>query len=158
MWRAGASTQNRARPVTTGPAVAIACFVVCLVRQVASLGYTSVHMSTESTGPSAFVRPDAQFRLPRSLVEPAPTSSPTSLLVRTYSDGSYRIPKRPLDVVNREILVNHVLRQAEDTRKQEERARFTLGTEYARLMGERDKAAQTPIPPVGRRARRASFC
>tara|TARA_B100001063_G_scaffold242740_1_gene272005 strand:- start:575 stop:919 length:345 start_codon:yes stop_codon:yes gene_type:complete len=114
-------------------------------------------MSAESTGPSAFVCPDAQFRLPRSLVEPAPTP-PTSLLVPTYSDGSYRIPKRPLDVVNREILVNHVLRQAEDTRKQEERARFTLGTEYARLMGERDKAAQPPIPPVGRRARRVSFC
>ena len=114
-------------------------------------------MSTESTGPSAFVHPDAQFRLPRSLVEPGFTQ-PTSLLVRTYSDGSYRIPKRPLDVVNREILVNHVLRQAEDTRKQEERAQFTLGTEYARLMGERDKATQPPMPPVGRRGRRVSFC
>lgn len=114
-------------------------------------------MSTESTGPSAFVRPDAQFRLPRSLVELRPTQA-TSLLVRSYSNGSYRIPKRPLDVVNREILVNHVLRQAEDTRKQEERARFTLGTEYARLMGERDKAAQRPMPPVGGRGRRVSFC
>lgn len=118
-------------------------------------------MSTESTEPLAFVRPDAQFRLPRSLVEPGPTQ-PTSLLVRTYNDGSYRIPKRPLDVVNREILVSHVLRQAEDTRKLEERARFTLGMEHDRLMGERDRATQPPMPmPMpsrARRGRRASFC
>tara|TARA_B100001057_G_scaffold56862_2_gene50388 strand:- start:27478 stop:27822 length:345 start_codon:yes stop_codon:yes gene_type:complete len=114
-------------------------------------------MSTSSTEVPAFVHPDAQFRLPRSLVDPAPTL-PTSLLVGTCSDGSYRIPKRPLDVVNREILVNHVLQQAEDTRKQEERARFTLGTEYARLMGERDEATQRPMPPVGRQGRRVRFC
>ena len=114
-------------------------------------------MSTESTGPSAFVHPDHAVS---AAAQPGRTwvHAADFVLVRTYSDGSYRIPKRPLDVVNREILVNHVLRQAEDTRKQEERAQFTLGTEYARLMGERDKATQPPMPPVGRRGRRVSFC
>ena len=117
-------------------------------------------MSSPPPAPSAFVHPDAQFRLPRSLVEPAPTSThPTFLLVRSRKDGAYRIPKRPLEAVHREVLVNHVLRQAEDTRKQEECARFTLGMECARLLGERDKATQPPMPPPGGRpGRRVRFC
>jgi len=75
-------------------------------------------MSSSPPAPSAFVHPDAQFRLPRSLVEHSPTPThPTSLLVRTSKGGAYRIPKRPLDVANREVLASHVLRQAEDARK-----------------------------------------
>lgn len=113
-------------------------------------------MSTLPQEGSAFVCTGAHFRLPRSLIEPAP-KQPRSLLVQTYSDGSYRIPKRPLDVVHREILVNHVLRNAEDTEKQKERAQFTLGTEYARLLGERDKATQPPMPSGDRPHRRVQF-